>query len=52
MLFDMGYSNEQLLHEEQFTKREILDAALIVHPRQKQVNLTKEELSQILIFEH
>ena len=48
----MRYSNEQLLHEEQFTKWEILDAALIVHPRQKQVNLTKEELGNILICEH
>ena len=48
----MLYSNELLLHEEQFTKREILDAALIVHPRCKQVNLTKEELSNILICEH
>ena len=47
----MRYSNKQLLHEEQFTKWEILDAALIVHPRQKQVNLTKEELSNILICE-
>ena len=48
----MRYSNELLLHEEQFTKWEILDAALIVHPRQKQVNLTKEELSNVLICEH
>ena len=48
----MKYSNEELLHEEQFTKWEILSAALIVHPRQKQVNLTKEELGKALVFEH
>lgn len=48
----MRISNEDLLTEKQYAKWDILNAALIVHPHQKQVNLTKEELSQILIFEN
>ena len=47
----MKYSNERLLTEEKFTRDEILDAALVTHPRAEQINLTKEELSQTLIFE-
>ena len=46
------YSNENLLTEENFTKDEVLDAALVTHPCSKQINLTKEELSQTLIFEN
>lgn len=45
-------SNEDLLKEETFTKDEVLNAALIIHPRSKHINLTKEELSQVLIFEN
>ena len=48
----MKFSNEKLLTEEQFTKWDILDAVLVTHPRTKQINLTKEELSQTLIFEN
>ena len=48
----MQYSNESLLTEESFSKNEILDAALVTHPHSKQINLTKEELGQILIFEN
>ena len=48
----MKFSNEKLLMEEQFTKWEILEAALVTHPRSKQINLTKGELSQALIFEN
>ena len=48
----MKYSNESFLTEEKFSKNEILDAALVTHPRSKQINLTKEELSQTLIFEN
>jgi hypothetical protein len=29
-----------------------LDAALVTHPYSKQINLTKEELGQTLIFEN
>ncbi len=48
----MKYSNESLLTEESFSKNEILDAALVTHPHSKQINLTKEELGQTLIFEN
>lgn len=48
----MKYSNERLLTEEKFTRDKILDAALVTHPRAEQINLTKEELSQTLIFEN
>ena len=48
----MKYLNERFLTEEKFSKNEILDAALVTHPRAKQINLTKEELSQTLIFEN
>ena len=48
----MRFSNEKLLTEEQFTKWDILDAALVTHPCSKQINLTKEELGQTLIFEN
>ena len=48
----MKYSNESLLTEEDFSKNEILDAALVTHPHSKQINLTKEELGQTLIFEN
>jgi hypothetical protein len=48
----MKYSNESLLTEEIFSKDEVLDAALVTHPKSKYINLTKEEISQILIFEH
>lgn len=48
----MKYSNESLLTEENFTKDEVLSAALVTHPRSKLINLTKEELSQTLVFEH
>ena len=46
------YTNSELLHEESFTKQEILDAALITHPKAKQCNLTSEDLEQVLIFEN
>jgi hypothetical protein len=48
----MKYSNESLLTEENFTKDEVLDAALVTHPKSKSINLTVEELSQTLIFEN
>ena len=48
----MKYSNESLLTEENFTKDEVLDAALVTHPISKSINLTQEELSQTLIFEN
>jgi len=48
----MKFSNEKLLTEEQFTKWDILDAALVTHPCSKQINLTKEELKKTLIFEN
>ena len=48
----MKYSNESLLTEEIFSKNEILNAALVTHPHSKQINLTKEELGQTLIFEN
>ena len=48
----MKFSNESSFTEESFSKNEILDAALVTHPRAKQINLTKEELSQTLIFEN
>ncbi len=48
----MKYSNDALFNEESFCKQEILEAALVTHPRAKQMNLTKEELSQCLIFEN
>ena len=47
----MRYSYEDLLHEEEFNKEEILDAALITHPKAKACNLTKEDLEKVLIFE-
>jgi hypothetical protein len=46
------FTNSELLHEESFTKQEILDAALITHPKAKQCNLTSEDLEQVLIFEN
>lgn len=48
----MKYSNESLLIENEYTKWEILDTALVTHPHSKQINLTKEELGQTLIFEN
>jgi len=39
----MKYSNESLLTEENYSKNEILHAALVTHPRSKQINLTKED---------
>jgi hypothetical protein len=48
----MRYSNESLFTEEKFSKDEILDAALVTHPKSKSINLTAEELSQTLIFEN
>jgi len=48
----MKYSNESLLTEKQYTRWDVLDAALVTHPHSKQINLTKEELSQTLIFEN
>jgi hypothetical protein len=48
----MKYSNENLLTEENFSKDEVLDAALVTHPKSKSINLTAEELSQTLIFEN
>ena len=48
----MKYSNENLLAEENFSKDEVLDAALVTHPKSKSINLTVEELSQTLIFEN
>ena len=48
----MKYSSESLLTEENFTKDEVLDAALVTHPKSKSINLTKDELSQTLIFEN
>jgi uncharacterized phage-associated protein len=48
----MKYLNENLLTEESFSKNEILNAALVTHPHSKQINLTKEELSQTLFFEN
>lgn len=46
------YSNEELLHEESFTKDDILNAALVTHPKAKACNLTKEDLENVLIFEN
>ena len=48
----MKYSNESLLTEENFSKDEVLDAALVTHSKSKSINLTAEELSQTLIFEN
>ena len=48
----MKFSNESLFTEESFSKNEILNAALVTHPHSKQINLTKEELGQTLIFEN
>ena len=48
----MRYSNECLLTEESFSKNRVLNAVLVTHPRAKQINLTKGELSQTLIFEN
>ena len=48
----MEYFDGDLLKYEKFSKWDILDAALVTHPRAKQINLTKEELSQTLIFEN
>ena len=48
----MKYSNESLLTENEYKKWEVLDAALVTHPYSKQINLTKEELGQTLIFEN
>jgi len=48
----MKYSNDRLFNEENFEKSDILDAALIIHPKAKQINLTRDELSQTFIFEN
>lgn len=47
-----NYKTEELLHEETYTHQEILDAALVTHPKAKQCNLTKEDLEHVLIFEN
>jgi hypothetical protein len=47
-----NYKIEELLHEETYTHQEILDAALVTHPKAKQCNLTKEDLEHVLIFEN
>ena len=46
------YSNEELLHEESFTKDDILNAALVTHPKAKACNLTEEDLEKVLIYEN
>lgn len=48
----MKYSYTDLLHEEQYTKQELLNAALVTHPKAKRFNLSQDELSQVLIFEN
>ena len=45
------YSYDELLHEESFTKEDILDAALVTHPKAKACNLTEEDLKRTLIYE-
>ena len=46
------YTSEELLHEEEYSKEEILDAALITHPKAKNCNLTDDDLKKVLIFEN
>jgi len=46
------YTDSELLHEESFTKEEILDSALVTHPLAKNCNLTEEDLKKVLIFEN
>ena len=46
------YSSEELLHEESFSKEEILDAALVTHPKAKACNLAEEDLEKVLIYEN
>jgi hypothetical protein len=49
---DVRYPDEDLLKEEIFTKEEVLDAALVTHPRAKQINLTEEEIGRTLILKN
>ena len=46
------YTSEELVHEETYSKEEILDAALITHPKAKSCNLTEDDLKKVLIFEN
>ena len=46
------YSYEELLHEESYSKEDILDAALVTHPKAKACNLTEEDLEKVLIYEN
>ena len=46
------YSSEELLHEESFSKEEILDAALVTHPKAKACNLAEDDLEKVLIYEN
>jgi hypothetical protein len=48
----MKYPTSELLHEEQYTKQDILNAALVTHPNAKRFNLSQDELKQVLIFEN
>jgi hypothetical protein len=48
----MKYSYTDLLHEEQYTKQEVLNAALVTHPKAKRFNFSQDELKQALIFEN
>jgi hypothetical protein len=46
------YSDQELLHEESFSKENILDSVLITHPKAKSCNLTEDDLKKVLIFEN
>ena len=46
------YKTSELLHEESFTKEDILNAALVTHPKASKCNLTEKDLENVLLFEH